>query len=341
VSRVAILGTGAVGARVARHLLAVGGRSSFGAVDRVVLRDTDPERLLGARAVLESAADRVEVQHAPFPGDLDVDLVVVASPRGTQAPALEAALEAGRPVVLCGDGLAETVAIVRLAGEAAAARLPVVLGAGFAPGLSCVLAAHAGSWFDEVEEIHVAKAGAGGPACAVVHHRALSRLSYDWRGDQWVRRPGGSGRELCWFPEPVGPHDCFRAALPDPVLLHHAFPGVERITARMAATRRDRLTAPLPMLSPPPVEGGVGAVRVEVRGRRGDAQDVRVLGAAARPAVAAAAVAATAAEWVMADRVRVHGMASLAEMVEPVAFLENMADRGVVAEVFEGEHAVV
>jgi hypothetical protein len=43
----------------------------------------------------------------------------------------------------------------------------------------------------------------------------------------------------------------------------------------------------------------------------------------------------------MADRVRVHGMASLAEMVEPVAFLEDVADRGVVAEVFEGEHAVV
>ena len=57
--------------------------------------------------------------------------------------------------------------------------LTVVLGAGFAPGLTCVLAAHGMSWLDTVEEIHVSKVGTGGPACALVHHRALSRISYD------------------------------------------------------------------------------------------------------------------------------------------------------------------
>ena len=45
-----------------------------------------------------------------------------------------------------------------------------------------------------------------------------------------------------------------------------AFPTVERISARRSATRRDRLTARLPMLSPPHLEGGIGAVRVEARG---------------------------------------------------------------------------
>ena len=255
-SRVAILGAGAVGTRVARYLLASG---SAGSVDRVLLRDVDPERLSGALAVLdEAAADgRVEVEHAPFPDQADADVIVVATPRGTQLRAVREALSGGIPVVLSGDGLAETVAVARLADEAGERGVPVVLGAGFAPGLSGVLAAHARSWFDHVEEIHVAKVGAGGPACALVHHRALSRLSYDWRGGGWRRRPGGSGRELCWFPEPVGPMDCYRAALSDPVLLHHAFPEVERITARMAATRLDRLTAPLPMLSPTRVEGGV------------------------------------------------------------------------------------
>jgi hypothetical protein len=95
------------------------------------------------------------------------------------------------------------------------------------------------------------------------------------------------------------------------------------------------------MLSPPPVEGGIGAIRVEVRGRRGVSQDVCVLGVAERPAVAAAAVAATTVEWALAGRLRVRGMASLAEMVEPTAFLADVADRGVVPEIFEGEHAVV
>lgn len=329
--------------RVARHLLS-GTASGFpGAEVHLVVRDIDPERLTGALGVLEAAASegRVEVEHAPFPEQLDADVVVVATPRGTQLAAVESALAAGSTVVLSGDGLAETVAVTRLADRAGEQGVSVVLGAGFAPGLSCVLAAHARSWFDEVDEIHIAKAGAGGPACALVHHRALSRLSYDWSQGGWRRRPGGSGRELCWFPEPVGPMDCYRAALPDPVLLHHAFPEVGRITARMAATRRDRLTAPLPMLSPPHVEGGIGAIRVEVRGRRGVSQDVCVLGVAERPAVAAAAVAATTVEWALAGRLRVRGMASLAEMVEPTAFLADVADRGVVPEIFEGEHAVV
>ena len=45
-------------------------------------------------------------------------------------------------------------------------------GAGFAPGLTCVLAAHGAARFDQVDEIHVAKSGTGGPACARQHHRA-------------------------------------------------------------------------------------------------------------------------------------------------------------------------
>ncbi|HCV33976.1 MAG TPA: hypothetical protein DGF10_04850 [Acidimicrobiaceae bacterium] len=343
---VAVLGAGAVGARVARRLLA------SDAVDRIVLRDIEPDRLARASRALGS---RVAIEHAPFPSRLEADLVVVATPRGTQVEATEAAIDCGRPAVLVGDGLAETVAVLRLADSAARAGVPVAVGSGFGPGLSCVLVVHAVTWFDRVDEIHVSKVGTGGPACALVHHRALSRRSYDWRGknvhrsgqrvsrsylEGWVRRPGGSGRELVWFPDPVGPRDCYRAALPDPVLLHHALPNVERITARMAATRRDRLTAPLPMLTPPHQEGGTGAIRVEVRGRRGIAEDVAVLGAAERPAVAAATVAATTAEWILAGRHRVQGLAGLGEMVEPVAFLHDLASRGLEAQIFEGEQSL-
>ena len=329
--RALILGAGAVGARVARQLLVAD------TVDRVVLRDTSANRLAWASRTL---GDRADIQHHPFPSSMDADVVVVASPRGTQLAAVQAAVAAGRPTVTILDDLAETVAILGLQPANRQVAAPVVVGAGFCPGLSCVLAAHGMAWFDEVEELHVAKMGTGGPACALVHHRALSRLSYDWRGDNWVRRPGGSGRELYWFPEPVGPHDCYRAALPDPILLHHAFPSVKRITVRMAATRRDRLTAPLPMLIPPHAEGGSGAIRVELRGRRGSGQDMVVLGTAARPAVAAAAVAALTVEWALAGRLLIRGMAGLAEMVEPVAFLAELSGRGVKSEIFEGDHAI-
>ena len=336
-STVAILGAGAVGARVARQII------TLDVVDEVVLRDTSPERLARASRAL---GDRCRVEHAPFTRSLEADAVVVATPRGTQLEAVLETIEARRPAVLVGDGLAETIAVLRRSGDAARFGVPIAVGAGFGPGMSCLLAAHGASWFDEVDEVHVAKAGTGGPACALVHHRALSRMSYDWRVDDstgvgdWVRRTGGSGRELVWFPDPVGPRDCYRAALPDPVLLHHALPIIGRITARVAATRRDRLTAPLPMLSPPHTEGGTGAIRVEVRGRRDSASDVAVLGATGRPAMAAAIVAATTVEWLLAGRYRVAGMAGLAEMVEPVAFLSELAERGLQASVFEGERGL-
>jgi hypothetical protein len=281
------------------------------------------------------------IQHQPFPSSLDADVVVVSSPAGTQVELAKAAIAAGRPTVMTVDELAETVAVLGLQHGASPVGVPIVVGAGFSPGLTCVLAAHGMAWFDKVEEIHVAKMGTGGPACALVHHRALSRRSYDWRGNDWVPRTGGSGRELCWFPEPVGPHDCYRAALPDPVLLHHVFPTVERITARIAATRRDRLTAPLPMLSPPHAEGATGAVRVELRGQVGSSQEVVVLGAAERPAVAAAAVAALTVEWVIAGRVLSRTIGGLAEMIEPLAFLSELSDRGVCGEIFEGDLAIV
>jgi len=80
----------------------------------------------------------------------------------------------------------------------------------------------------------------------------------------------------------------------------------------------------------------MGALRVEVRGRRGSARDEYVLGAIDRPAVAAGAVAALAAIWIGEGRLRRPGSGGLAEMVEPTPFLAALAERGVKAAVFEG-----
>ena len=165
--------------------------------------------------------------------------------------------------------------------------------------------------------------------------RSLSSTALDWRDGRWTRRAGGSGRELAWFPDPVGGRDCYRAALPDALLLVPAFSGIDRVTARMAATRRDRLTAPLPMLRPPHVEGGVGAVRVEVRGRVGVERRVVVFGAIDRPAVATGAVAATVALHVVTNGVE-PGSRGLAAIDDSGDVLRDLARRGVNAARFEG-----
>ena len=327
--RAVIVGAGAVGGRAARQLLSTGPLDDLALVESHGARASDVVGALG-----EPARHVASVAEA-----LDgADVVVLTAPVALR-PLAEAALEKGAHVVSVADSLGEVRALLELDAEARERGLHIVLGAGFSPGLSCVLAAHAASEFDAVEEIHVAKLGTGGPACARQHHRALGDPAFEWRDGLWLRRPGGSGRELCWFPEPVGGIDCYRAALPDPLLLLPAFPGVRRVTAHLGANRRDRLTARLPMLRPPHPEGGLGALRVEVRGRRGSGRDERVLGVVDRPAIAAGAVAALAARWAVGGSLLRPGAAGLAAVVEPIPFLAALAERGVRAAAFEGEAA--
>lgn len=325
-ARIGVIGVGAVGARVARQLVSVDG-------DSVVLRDPDRTRL---RTVAASLGEHASVDERDLHDPLDVDLVVIAGPGRTQARAATAFLRYGRPVVTTTDDLTDVRALLELDAEARGRELTIVVGAGFAPGLTCVLAAHAAARFDEVTEIHVATSGTGGPACARQHHRALGRGAVDWRDGEWIARPGGSGRELCWFPDPIGPKDCYRAELADALVLAPAFPAVQRVTARVSATRRDRLTARLPMLWPTDPEGGPGAVRVEVRGRVGGVGTTVVLGAMDRPAVAAGAVAAVAAHRVLDGSAARTGAAGLAELFAPRLVLADLAARGVRAAVFEG-----
>ena len=325
--RVAVIGAGAVGTRLARQLV------SNDEVTSLLLRDPQRDRLA---AVVESLGAPAAADAAPSDEVVDVDVVVLAGPAGSHIGPARAFLAARIPVVSVSDSLDDVRALLDLDHEARERGVPVVVGAGFSPGLSCVLAAHAATSFDAVDEIHVARDGTGGPACARHHQASLAGEAIDWRDGAWVHRPGGSGRELCWFPDPIGGRDCYRAALPDALLLAPAFAGVERVTARVSATRRDRLTARLPMLWPTHPEGGPGGLRVEVRGRRGAGRDVVVLGAMDRPAVAAGAVAAVAARLAARGELHRAGAAGLAGQVDPLPFLTELARRGVRAAAFHG-----
>jgi saccharopine dehydrogenase-like NADP-dependent oxidoreductase len=336
--RAVVLGVGAVGGRAARQLASTAGIESIVVCDRQAGQAESVARSLGPIA-------RAEVWDAGLLRGASV--LVIAAPLASSLAALapgavtleivEAALGAGVPVVSVADGMLEVQALLRLDRTARVAGVSLVVGAGMAPGLTDLLARRGAAGFEVVEEIHISKAGTAGPACARAHHRALGSEALDWRDGQWARRPGGSGRELHWFPDPVGGRDCYRAGLPDALLVVPAFPGVRRVTARVAATRRDRFTAALPMLRPPHPEGEVGAIRVEVRGVRVGARDVQILGCIDRPGVAAGAVAAVSALWAAEGLLSRPGAAGLGELVdEPGPFLAELARRGVKVAVFEG-----
>ena len=251
------------GRRIAAHLLPHG--------TKVVI--CDPAAPDTPRGVLK-------VGHA---ADLAVtDVVALCHPHPHAQLAAEY-LAAGVSVVSMSDDIADVRTLVDLDDRARRGHAVLVVGAAMSPGLSGLLIDHLWRQLDVAEEIHVATHGTAGPACAAQHHDALGDTAIGWHDGAWIERPGGSGRELNWFPEPIGAKDCYRAALPDPFLLQRMFPTASRISARVSGTRRDRLTARLPMLTPPHAAGDLGAVRVEVRGAAADGARVTVIAGASGP----------------------------------------------------------
>ena len=320
-----VFGAGATGLRIAQLL------GEDPSIRSVEVRDTDRARL---GSVSDMLGPRTRIGQGSTVPD-GTDLAVVATTAGTQAHLALRAVRAGATVVTTTNEITETRDLLAADQVARQHGARLVVGAGYMPGLTCLLARVGAAELDAVDEIHVAKVGTGGPACARQHHRSLSSVAIDWRDGRWTRRAGGSGRELCWFPDPVAGRDCYRAALPDALLLVPAFGGVDRVTARMAATRRDRLTAPFPMMRRPHPEGGVGAVRVELRGWRRGERHVVVLGSVAHPAQGAAVVAAATALHLV-DRDAPSGAAGLASIPEPERLLRAVTALGLRPSRFEG-----
>lgn len=316
---VGVVGLGAVGARVARRLA--------GEAAPLVVWDLDPEA---------SAHVRARVTGARVASDLDslveqAAVLVLACPGPDQATLAERAVEAGRSVVSTSGASDVVRRLLELEPLAAGRGVRIVVGAGFAPGLTCLLAGHAASRLDHVEGVEVASMGAGGAACQGEHHTARAVLGEEWRGSRLLAQRRRSGVVLVAFPDPVGVRATRPCASGTTELLHRAFPGSSRVVSREAGSWSDRLVRPaLSRTRLRPSEDGLGAVSVEVRGRRAGSAEVVVLGALERPGVAAAAVAAAAARWIQAGRLagpRVGGLASV--VPDPARLLGELAAEGV------------
>lgn len=245
-----------------------------------------------AAAVLSTLGVDTRVTHARNASQLNRCDAVVVTTGSPQAVLVGAFIARSTPVVSTSDNLTDVLSLTDLSGAATSNGVPVVVGAACSPGMSGLLVSHMARAFDSIDEVHTAVHGTGGPMCARQHHDSLAGLSVGWHDGEWLQRPAGSGRELCWFPEPVGARDCYRFASADPVLLQRVAPQLQRITSRVSATRRDRLTARLPMLRKPHQEGLEGALRVEVRGVRSGRRHVEIVGVVDRVGSVAGVVAA-------------------------------------------------
>jgi hypothetical protein len=298
--------------------------------------------VVGARIARMATSDRISVVDRPsavsFVGGRSshprVAILAVGGPHVALAAEL---LTAGVSVVSVADAPGEVADLVSLHDLALSTGACMVVGAAMSPGCSGLLARHLASSLARCDEIHVAVHATAGPACARQHHRALAGTAATFHEGDWMEQPAGTGRELCWFPEPVGAHDCYRAEMADPMLLHGAFEGVRRISARMSATRRDRLTSRLPMLRTPHEEGGIGALRVEVRGVANSGERVTSIAGIAEFVGAAAGATALACARAVVRGDFPAGAVTTADAALPTRLLlQEIASLGIRLQEFSG-----
>lgn len=269
--------------------------------------------------------------------DLDgIDLLVLANDGADQPIVAGTAVAEGVNVITTADNPESVLRLLRLDTLAKSRNVNLIVGAAYSPGLSCILASYLANKLDKLTEIHIARMGTGGPSCAKNYHRALSRPGTEYRDGRWQRRVGGSSRELCWFPEPIGGADCYAGSLAEPILLARKFEDARRITSKRAATRRDRLTSPFPMLRAPHAEGGLGGIRVEVRGMISGCPKTLVAGSVALPAMAAAVVLMSTIASLESNPIIEKGAVGLSEVVSPQSFLADVVKHGIAISEFSG-----
>jgi len=322
---IGIFGAGVVGARVAESL-SIESQTSIAVYDSSQIVAQRLTRRLSETNSLIKATNRSELHRAK--------VVVLAGP-SPHTPVAKEFLGKGVSVVSTSDDIADCSNLLSLSELATENKATLIIGAASSPGMSGLLVRNLSKAFDSIDEVHIALHGTGGPACARQHHRALSGQSIGWHDGEWLRRPAGSGRELCWFPEPVGAYDCYRGELPDPLLIKRAFPELVRVTARVSATRRDRVFARLPMLIPPRAEGGMGGLRVEVRGTKNGERVVDVVGVAERVGQVAGVVSGCVARSISVGEISQPGAFVLGESSLPnEALLSRVMASGVQAHSF-------
>lgn len=322
--RVAVIGLGLLGGRLSRELVAGHPEVSL------ALYSSRENRREELGRVFDGAvrAGMVTVGSTKDDPAVGVEVVVLTGDQTSQVGAASEHLAAGRNVVTTVDSFECARELWAMDELARKMGVTLVVGACFSPGLTDILTAYGATRMDTVEEVHFARHGAGGPQCAADRLAAVRRPAHEWRDGRWVTHPGGSGRQLCWFPDPVGGRDAFLADTAEPFVAVARTGDLLRCSARLVLSRRDRLAQHLPRMLPAPFEGGVGAVRVEMRGIHGSGRVTLVLGALDRPGVAAGVLVSEVVMAILSDEAP-SGAVGAGSVADPMVMLRRLRKKGV------------
>jgi hypothetical protein len=329
VSTVLLVGAGATGARAARQLADTPG------LTKLLVADRDPDKADGLAGALGPLASVASLDQ-PFPDG--VGAVAIAVPARAGALIASRAVASGAHVAAIADERDGITALLGLDAQARDAGVTVAVGCGLVPGLSDVLARHAADSLAGADEAHVARVGAAGSACVSAVRRARREPPVEWLDGAW-HAPQRRGHELVWFPDPIGAREC-EVVASGVELLRDSVPGVQHATIRVGEVPVRR--ASVAMLTRRPIDDGWAGARVEVWGWRGRTRTPVVYGVIERAAVAAGTVLAVTAARLggLLPQIELRstepGARALGAIVEPAAFLGELAHRGVKAAAFEG-----
>jgi len=259
-------------------------------------------------------------------GALSNAVVILAGAEDDDAR-LDLALDAGVPCVSVADADANLRELFAREVIAHESNVPVIVGAGFAPGLADLLVAHGAEQFDRVDDIRIARVGVAGPECRRTLRRALREEPHEWRRGAW-RRVTRRGAERMWFPPPIGARECEPVDI-GAITLQKSWPEASIAVRAAGVSRAWSLTS----------KEHEGAIRVEVWGERNGRRESVVYGAVAPTAHASGVVAAVTAVGLTNDAGAVDrrpGVRSVGQIARPTRFLEEVTAAGVTVSVFEG-----
>ncbi len=242
--RIAIVGAGAMGAMVARELLAAAPDTPLALIDANV------DRLHALADALLPVVVTTHRRDANDPTALaaaltGVDLVVNAAQYDVNLPVMRACLHAGCHYLDLGGMFHMTRRQLELDGDFSAAGLTAVLGMGAAPGITNVLAGLGGDELDTVDTIDAAFAASATdapPSTVFVPPYSIRTIMQEFcePSVQFIdgalsTEPPRAGRARIEFPAPIGAADCVYTLHSEPATLPTYFrdKGIRRVCWRL------------------------------------------------------------------------------------------------------------
>jgi saccharopine dehydrogenase-like NADP-dependent oxidoreductase len=231
--KVLVLGCGQMGEEAIPDLyksgkfgeLAVGTRSLEKALTLLSRLRGKPTNVHAFSLDLREAPDLPEIMRG-----FDVAVNCVGPNYKYEVLVAKAAIRAGVPLVDINDDYTTTFEMLDLDEAARKAGVAIILGLGASPGVNNVLVRAAANQLDEVEEIHTAwvMSGSDPGGLALSYHLlySLSGRALTYEDGKLIEvQSFVDGKERLEFPEPVGTLDVYHIGHPESITLSRVFKG--------------------------------------------------------------------------------------------------------------------